>query len=258
MNTLMDLLFFVLGAIIGSFLNVCIYRLPREKSIITPGSSCPHCGKSISFYHNVPLVSYLILKGKCRHCGGQISPRYFAVELLTALLFVALFRVLGLTFDLAVFLMFVSGLIAISFIDLEFRIIPDTLSLGGVLLGIALAFFRPTFDYKDALLGVLAGGGVLWAIAFVYELVRKQEGMGGGDIKLLAMIGAFCGIKGVLFSLISGSLLGSMVGIPLMLVKRADAKYALPFGPFLSFGALLYVLTGDRIIYAFISLISSR
>jgi leader peptidase (prepilin peptidase)/N-methyltransferase len=258
MNALMDLLFFVLGGIIGSFLNVCIYRMPREKSIVTPASSCPQCGKSISFYDNIPLVSYLMLRGKCRHCSGPISAGYFAVELLTALLFVALFRVLGLSFDLAVFLMFVSGLIAISFIDLEFRIIPDTLSLGGVLLGIALAFFRPSFGYKDALLGILVGGGVLWAIAFVYELVRKQEGMGGGDIKLLAMIGAFCGMKGVLFSLVSGSLFGSLVGIPLMIVKHADAKYALPFGPFLSFGALLYVLVGDRIIYAFISVISPR
>ena len=258
MSITMDLLFFVLGGIIGSFLNVCVYRLPREKSIVTPGSSCPLCGKSISFYHNVPLVSYLMLRGRCRHCGGPISVRYFAVELLTALLFVALYRGWGLSFELAVFLVFVSGLIVISFIDLEFRIIPDTLSLGGLLVGVGFSFFRDGFTYKDALLGILLGGGVLWVIAFVYELVRKQEGMGGGDIKLLAMIGAFCGIKGVLFSLIFGSFLGSLVGIPLMIAKHADAKYALPFGPFLSFGAVLYVLAGDRIIYAIIDIISPR
>jgi leader peptidase (prepilin peptidase)/N-methyltransferase len=314
----MDSVFFVLGAIIGSFLNVCIHRMPREKSIVTPGSSCPHCDTPIRFYENIPLVSYLLLRGRCKSCGGSISARYFGVELLTAVLFVILFRALGLSFDLFVFLMFVSVLIVVSFIDFEFRIIPDTLSLGGLVAGLVLAFFRgpavpshagsvlvtlmiagllltagllfvwrrdfesrlleyfvslggllvgltllpfsgPPFTWwGDALPGILVGQGVLWAIAFVYELARKQEGMGGGDIKLLAMIGAFCGIKGVVFSLVSGSLVGSLVGIPLMIAKRADAKYALPFGPFLSAGAVLYVLAGERTIYAFINLISPR
>ncbi len=254
----MDLLFFVLGAIIGSFLNVCIYRLPRERSIVKPSSSCPHCEKAIPFYDNIPLLSYLLLRGKCRHCGGRISVRYFAVELITGLLFVILFRAWGLSLELGVFLVFVCCLIVLSFIDLEFRIIPDVLSLGGLLVGLAFSFFRPSFDYKDALLGILLGGGVLWAIASAYQLVRKQEGMGGGDVKLLAMIGAFCGVKGVLFSLVCGSLAGTLVGVPLMIVKHADARYALPFGPFLSFGALLYVLTGDRLIYAFINFISHR
>jgi leader peptidase (prepilin peptidase) / N-methyltransferase len=259
MGTLTGLLFFVLGAIIGSFLNVCIYRLPREKSIVTPGSSCPHCEKPIAFYDNIPFFSYLILRGKCRQCGGKISARYAAVELLTAVLYAVLFSVYGLSLELAVALLFVTILIVVSFIDLDFRIIPDVLSLGGLLAGAGFSFFRgPVFNYADAFWGVLLGGGVLWAIAFTYELLRKREGMGGGDIKLLAMIGSFCGIKGVLFSLVSGSLLGSLVGIPLMIAKRADTKYALPFGPFLSFGAMLYVLTGDRLIYAFINAISPR
>jgi leader peptidase (prepilin peptidase)/N-methyltransferase len=258
-NTFADLLFFVLGSIIGSFLNVCIYRLPREKSIVRPGSSCPHCGEPISFYDNIPILSYLILRGACRHCGGRISARYFAVELLTGLLYVALYSRYGLSLELAVVLLFVTVLIVVSFIDLEFRIIPDVLSLGGLLAGAGFSFFRmPTFSYMDALWGVLLGGGVLWAIASGYELLRKREGMGGGDIKLLAMIGSFCGTKGVLFSLVCGSLLGTLVGIPLMIIKHADTKYALPFGPFLSLGAALYVLTGDRIIYAFINAISPR
>ena len=258
MNIFSGPFFFLLGAIIGSFLNVCIYRLPREKSIVTPGSSCTLCGAPISFYDNIPIVSYLLLRGKCRHCGAAISGRYVLVELLTGLLYAALFSVHGLSVELAVGLLFVSALIVISFIDLEFRIIPDVLSLGGIVAGGVLCFFRPAFSYMDALLGIVLGGGVLWAIAFGYELLRKREGMGGGDIKLLAMIGSFCGIKGVLFSLIFGSLLGTLVGIPLMLIKHADTKYALPFGPCLSFGAVSYVLAGDRVIYAFLSLISAR
>jgi leader peptidase (prepilin peptidase) / N-methyltransferase len=253
---LIDLLIFVLGAIIGSFLNVCIYRLPREKSIVTPRSACPHCGRLISFHDNIPLLSYLILRGKCRACSASFSPRYFIVELLTALLYVAVFQVTGIGLELFVGLLFVSVLIVVSFIDLDFRIIPDPLSLGGLLVGIGLAFFRSGLSYVDALLGILVGGGLLWVIAFLYELARKQEGMGGGDIKLLAMIGAFCGVKGVFFSLVSGSLLGTMVGIPLMLIQHADTKYALPFGPFLSAGAVLYVLAGERLIYALIMFIT--
>ena len=255
---LIDLLIFVLGAIIGSFLNVCIYRLPREKSIVTPRSSCPHCGAPIRFYDNIPLVSYLILRGRCRGCGATFSPRYLMVELLTAMLYVAVYWVTGIGFELFVGLLFVSILIVISFVDLDFRIIPDVLSLGGLLVGIGLAFLRTGFSYVDALLGILVGGGVLWAIAFLYEWLRKQEGMGGGDIKLLGMIGAFCGMKGVLFSLIAGSLLGTMVGIPLMLIKHADTKYALPFGPFLSAGAVLYALAGERVIYELVMLITPR
>jgi leader peptidase (prepilin peptidase) / N-methyltransferase len=255
---LIDLLIFVLGAIIGSFLNVCIYRLPREKSIVTPRSACPHCEAPIRFYDNIPLLSYLILRGRCRGCGATFSPRYLIVELLTAILYVAVYRVTGVGFELFVGLLFVSILIVISFIDLDFRIIPDVLSLGGLLVGIGLAFLRTGFSYADALLGVLVGGGILWVIAFLYELLRKQEGMGGGDIKLLGMIGAFCGMKGVLFSLIAGSLVGTMVGIPLMLIKHADTKYALPFGPFLSAGAVLYALAGERLIYELVMLITPR
>ncbi len=254
--------FFVLGAIIGSFLNVCIYRLPRNESVIRPGSKCPACGAAIRFYDNIPLLSYLILRGKCRKCGQSISMRYAAVELLTALLFSAQFMLLGLSPELAVALIFTSILIVISFVDLEFLIIPDSLSLGGLLLGLVLSFVRGrTFFGQDlviafgsfpafvqSLLGVILGGGILYAIAKLYEIVRKAEGMGGGDIKLLAMIGAFCGVTGVVFALVSGSIIGTVVGIPLMLIKRQGTKYAIPFGPFLSLGALLYVMVGNRLI----------
>ena len=262
---LLEILSFILGAIIGSFLNVCIFRIPRDKSIVRPGSSCPGCGAPIRFYDNIPLISYLIiLRGKCRKCGEPISIRYAAVELLTALLFAAIVALFGLSVDAAAALIFACILIVISFIDLEFQIIPDIFSLGGLLLGMILSFVRtpPFFGQEilvpfgslpailQSLLGVLLGGGILYAIARLYEVVRKAEGMGGGDIKLLAMIGAFCGITGVVFSLVAGSIVGALVGLPLMLIKGKDTKYAVPFGPFLSLGALLYVFAGDTLINA--------
>ena len=251
-----DVLFFVLGAIIGSFLNVCIYRIPRDASIVRPGSRCPACAAPILFYDNIPLISYMVLRGRCRKCGRTIPIRYPLVELITAALFVVFYKALGLSLELPVSLVFVSLLIVISFIDLDHLIIPDILSLGGLLLGVVFSFFRSSFAYTDSLGGVLVGAGLLFAIAKLYELIRKREGMGGGDIKLLGMIGAFCGIKGVIFSLVSGSLLGTLAGLPLMLIKGEGMKYALPFGPFLSLGALLYAIAGNELIRLFFSLIS--
>ena len=251
-----DVLFFVLGAIIGSFLNVCIYRIPRDASIVRPGSRCPACAAPILFYDNIPLISYMVLRGRCRKCGRTIPIRYPLVELITAALFVVFYRVLGLSLELPVSLVFASLLIVISFIDLDHLIIPDILSLGGLLLGVVFSFFRSSFAYTDSLGGVLVGAGLLFAIAKSYELIRKREGMGGGDIKLLGMIGAFCGIKGVIFSLVCGSLLGTLAGLPLMLIKGEGMKYALPFGPFLSLGALLYAIAGNDLIRLFFSLIS--
>jgi len=251
-----SVLFFVLGAIVGSFLNVCIYRIPRDASIVRPGSRCPACAAPILFYDNIPLVSYMVLRGRCRKCGQTIPIRYPLVELITAALFLVFYRVLGLSPELPVSLVFASLLIVISFIDLDHLIIPDILSLGGLLLGVLLSFFRSSFTYADSLGGVLVGAGLLFAIAKSYELIRKREGMGGGDIKLLGMIGAFCGIKGVIFSLVSGSLLGTLAGLPLMLIKGEGMKYALPFGPFLSLGALLYAIAGNELIRLFFSFIS--
>ena len=251
-----DVLFFVLGAIIGSFLNVCIYRIPRDASIVRPGSRCPACAAPILFYDNIPLISYMVLRGRCRKCGRTIPIRYPLVELITAALFVVLYKVLGLSLELPVSLVFASLLIVISFVDLDHLIIPDILSVGGLLLGVVFSFFRSSFAYTDSLGGVLVGAGLLFAIAKSYELIRKREGMGGGDIKLLGMIGAFCGIKGVIFSLVSGSLLGTLAGLPLMLIKGEGMKYALPFGPFLSLGALLYAIAGNNLIRLFFGLIS--
>ncbi len=252
----MNVLFFVLGAIIGSFLNVCIYRIPQDASIVHPGSRCPACAAPILFYDNIPLISYMVLLGRCRKCGATIPIRYPLVELMTASLFVVFYRVLGLSIELPVSLVFASLLIVISFIDLDHLIIPDVLSLGGLLLGVALSFFRSSFSYTDSLGGVLLGAGLLFAIAKSYELIRKREGMGGGDIKLLGMIGAFCGIKGVVFSLVSGSFLGTIVGLPLMLIKGGGMKYALPFGPFLSLGALIYAIAGNQLTSLFLGIIS--
>ena len=199
------------------------------------------------------------MKGKCRDCGTKISVKYPIVEAITALLFVLLYRNLGLTFELFVFIVFVSALIVISFIDFEFKIIPDVLSIGGVIVGflfsIARPFFRqsgPEIRHSRFSLRDILGGGILFAIAWIYQLITKREGMGGGDIKLLGMIGAFCGIKGVIFSLICGSVAGTLVGVPLMFAKGESSKYAIPFGPFLSLGALIYLFVGDRVIYVFL------
>ncbi len=258
MEYLLSVLTIISGGIIGSFLNVCIYRLPRSRSIVAPPSSCPACEKPIKFYDNIPLVSYLLLRGKCRHCGSHISMRYPVVESVTALLFFMLYTKYDLSFEFAVYLFFVSLLVVISFIDLDFKIIPDVLSIGGLVAGFLLAFARPSFGCLDAIYGIVLGGGILFLIAFGYRVLAKREGMGGGDIKLLAMIGAFCGVKGVIFSLMTGSMIGTMVGIPLMLIKGENTKYAVPFGPFLSVGALIFIFVGDYLINGFIHLAAGR
>ena len=256
MKYFIDIAVLLFGGIIGSFLNVCIYRLPRNKSIVFPPSACPACAKRIEWYDNVPLISYLFLKGRCRGCGNRISIKYPLVESLTALFFFLLYKKYGLSLEFPVQMLFVALLIIISFVDLDFKIIPDTLSVGGVVAGLLLAFARPFFGFLSAIYGVILGGGILFAIAFIYQMVTKREGMGGGDIKLLAMIGSFCGVQGVLFTLMSASLFGTLVGLPLMLIKGEDTKYAVPFGPFLSLGALVYVFAGEELIYGFFNLIS--
>ena len=245
----------IFGLIVGSFLNVCIYRLPRETSIVSPGSSCPSCGMAIRFYDNIPVISYLVLRGKCRRCGASISIRYPVVELITAFLFCAVYLKAGLSWTSLALMLFSALLITLSLIDLEFQIIPDILSLGGIVAGFVFSFLRYGFGYKDALLGIFIGGGILFVIAYGYQLITKREGMGGGDIKLLGMIGAFCGLKGVIFSLVAGSLLGTIVGIPLMVMQKKDMKYAIPFGPFLSLAALVFVFFGDTIIYVFLKVL---
>ena len=238
---------FIFGAAIGSFLNVCIFRLPAKTSIITPGSRCPHCLKPLRFYDNIPLISFILLRGKCRNCGGKISWRYPLVELLTAVFALMLFLKFGLTLKFFTFFIFVAVLIVITFIDLDHQIIPDIISLPGIPLFFLAAIFLVKIPWLEALLGLLIGGGILFAIAVVYELITKREGMGGGDIKLLAMIGGFLGLKSLMFVLFFSSFSGAIIGITAMIIKKQDMKYAVPFGPFLAAAAVAYIFWGEAL-----------
>jgi leader peptidase (prepilin peptidase)/N-methyltransferase len=236
---------FIFGAVVGSFLNVCIFRLPAEASIIKPRSQCPYCHHSIRNYDNIPIISFILLRGKCRDCGGKISWRYPLVELITALLALLLFLKFGLTLKFLIFFIFTAVLIVITFIDLDHQIIPDILTLPGIPIFCLAAIFLVKIPWSEALIGLLIGGGVLFAIAFVYEFITKREGMGGGDIKLLAMIGGFLGWKSLMFILLFSSFSGAIVGITAMIIQKQDMKYAVPFGPFLSAAAVAYIFFGD-------------
>jgi len=228
---------FLVGACIGSFLNVVIYRLPRGESIVSPRSRCPGCGRQIGVLENIPIVSFIALGGKCAGCGGAISWRYPAVELLTASGFGAIFLLDGPGIPLLRDLLFFSLLIPIAFIDIDHRIIPDELSLGGLVAGILLSFL-PGGDWIGSVGGALLGGGILYATAFLYEKIREAEGMGGGDIKLLAMIGAFVGWRGTLATIFFGALLGAIGGMLAMRKGGDGLKTAIPFGPYLCVAAL--------------------
>ncbi|MBU1343668.1 MAG: prepilin peptidase, partial [Proteobacteria bacterium] len=234
-----EVFIFTFGACIGSFLNVCVYRIPEDKSIVTPGSFCPNCNTSIPFYCNIPILSYLFLMGRCKFCRHLISVRYPLIEALTGFFALFIFQKFGITPVGGFWFVFISVLITISFIDIDHQIIPDILSVPGILIFSSSFYFLPEMTIKNTLLGILAGGGSLYAVALLYYLLRKQEGMGGGDIKLLAMIGAATGIKGVFFTIFAGSLFGTIAGFLIMLyTKIADTKLRIPFGPFLSLGAI--------------------
>jgi leader peptidase (prepilin peptidase) / N-methyltransferase len=241
------LVFFV-GCCLGSFLNVCIYRLPRDLSIILPGSHCPRCQTPIRFYDNIPLVSYLLLGGKCRKCQDKISWGYPLVEALTGVLAVALYTRFGLTLHFFPFFALTAALIVITFIDLEHRIIPDIISLPGIVIGAGIAIWAPWITLQDSLIGALIGGGSLFVVAIIYEKVTKREGMGMGDVKLLAMIGAWLGWEAVLFTIFLASLTGTIIGGIAMLVHKQGRHYALPFGPFLAFAAIAYIFWGTAIL----------
>ena len=249
---LLNYFVFIFGAVVGSFLNVCIFRLPAKTSIIKPLSQCPHCHHPIRFYDNIPIISFIVLRGKCRDCDGKISWRYPLVELITAVLSLLLFLQFGLTLRFLIFFIFTAVLIVITFIDLDHQIIPDVLTLPGIPIFFLLAIFVVKIPWLEALIGLLIGGGVLFAIAFVYELLTKREGMGGGDIKLLAMIGGFLGWKSLIFILLFSSFSGAIVGITAMIIKKQDMKYAVPFGPFLSAAAVAYLFWGDAFMHVLI------
>lgn len=265
---------FALGAIIGSFLNVVIHRLPREESIVFPNSRCPSCGANISFYDNIPVLSYLILRGRCRNCRAPISARYPAVEALTGLLYVAVFLHDGLTMGLPFDLVFVTALVALIFIDAEFMILPDAITYPGMLFALLARIVvpylanRPVFDDLDsfshgalanwpvwaasltgAVLGALAGGGSLWLIGWLWQRLRGVEAMGLGDVKMMLMVGAYLGWRLTVLTIFLGVLTGSIAGVTLMLRRGTrDMQMLLPFGIFLGIGAIISLLFGASII----------
>jgi leader peptidase (prepilin peptidase) / N-methyltransferase len=238
----------IFGSLIGSFLNVCILRLPEGSSIVTPGSHCPRCKKPIRFYDNIPLVSYLILGGRCRYCHESISAQYPLVEGTTALASFFLFLKFGLSWSYLFYFCFLAALIVITVIDLFHQIIPDVISLPGILVGLLGSLILPQMAFLHSFLGAVLGGGSLFLVATTYERLFKREGMGGGDVKLLAMIGAFLGWQAVILTILLSSLIGSVVGILIILIKGKDFKYAIPFGPFLSLGAVISLFFGEALI----------
>jgi leader peptidase (prepilin peptidase)/N-methyltransferase len=253
---------FIFGATVGSFLNVCIARIPNGESIVHPPSHCPKCKALIPVYCNIPLLSYVLLRGRCRSCSAKISPRYFFVELLMSSLAVALYYQFGFSLAFLVSFIFVGVLIVISFIDLDVRIVPDVISLPGIVAGLLFSVvaryviddpFELIPSPLSALIGVLVGGGFLLALAWAYEAFTGVEGMGGGDIKLLAMIGAFLGWTSIPFTLFFASLTGSVIGLGFMIGKGVGRRFALPFAPFLCLGALLYLLFGQDLIQFYLN-----
>lgn len=246
-------LFTLVGAAVGSFLNVCISRIPEGVSIVFPASRCPSCGHPIRYYDNIPVVSYLLLKGKCRDCRGTISFRYPLVEIVTALFAGLLFWKYGLTPAYPAVFLFVCLLIVITLIDIDQQIIPHVLTLPGIPIFALLAVLLMGLPVVEAFLGIMIGAGVLYFVAVYYEALTGREGMGGGDVNLLALLGAFLGWKSLLFILLASSLMGAVVGIAVILLKGKDMRYAIPFGPFLCGAAVLYLFIGEDMTGLFFS-----
>ncbi|MFN7729004.1 MAG: prepilin peptidase [Bdellovibrio sp.] len=239
--------FFVLGAILGSFANVAILRFQSNESVVTPASRCPKCQAPILWRDKIPLLSWFLLRGQCRACKAPISKRYVVVEFLTAVLFCATFAKVGWSWTLLELLIFFSGLVIVSFIDLDTFLLPDKYTLPGMVIGLAGAALSPDRSFLDSVLGLVFGGGFLWAVAYFYYVLRKEEGMGGGDIKLLGWIGAVLGWQSIAFTIIAASLVGSVIGLLAASRDNKGMKTVIPFGPSLAFGAVLYVLAGQNI-----------
>lgn len=259
----------IFGSLVGSFLNVCIHRLPLGESIVWPGSHCPKCNKPIPWYLNIPLLSFIVLRGRCRYCKEKIVFRYFLVELLTALFFLFFFMYFGMGFSFIFYIIFVCGLIIATFVDFQHRIIPDEISLGGIVVGFVLNAargFYPGFSGRsgvydlgpavDSFAGIIAGGGIIFLMGFVFDTVYfkllkkppiqgETESMGGGDVKLLAMIGAFLGWKAALLTFFIAPFFGIVVGV-INLVTKKD--HLIPYGPFLSLAAVLTIFWADNIL----------
>jgi leader peptidase (prepilin peptidase)/N-methyltransferase len=244
----MSVVFFAaLGLVIGSFLNVCIYRLPRRESVTWPGSHCTACNRALAWYENIPLLSWLALRGRCRTCGEPISAMYPAVEAVTAIVFVAGSLIYGVTPLLAARLLFACAMIVLFAIDLRHHILPNAITVPGIVIGFVLSVLLPP-GWLDSLIGLMAGGGVLFAIAEIYLRLRGIEGLGMGDVKMLAMIGAFLGWKLMLVTLVLASFSGSLIGLAIIASGRGGMKFALPFGTFLAVGALVAAVAGDPLL----------
>jgi leader peptidase (prepilin peptidase)/N-methyltransferase len=267
---------FAFGLVVGSFLNVCIVRLPRGGSIVTPPSHCPRCQSGIRFYDNIPVISFLLLRGKCRKCGEPISWQYPLVELMNALFYLWIVSEFGLGGEAFLMMALCSSLIVITVIDYDHMIIPDIITLPGMLLGLSLApfFMSPLGDplpfnlgnllpntgpymtgFLNSLIGLILGGFPLLAIGWIWEKLRHVEAMGGGDVKLMGMVGSFLGWKGALLTIMLGALTGSVAGALLIVLKRHKMEKLIPFGPFLAVGAVASAFFGPDIISWYLGLI---
>lgn len=261
----LTLLAFFFGACIGSFLNVCIHRIPREESVVHPRSHCPHCGYMIPWYHNIPLVSWVALRAKCAQCRAPISARYFLVELLTAFLFLLVWNRFGASVLTPVYWLAVSGLILGTFVDFEHLIIPDRVTLGGMIIGVALSVCFPVLHglgnrYQSltaSVLGLVVGSGLLLAVAWLGRWVFKKDAMGMGDVKLLGAMGAFLGWKAVIFIIMLSSVAGSLVGGVMVLMRRKEWQSQIPYGPYLALAALLWILGGSAWMDAYVAWLQS-
>ncbi|MBI3999958.1 MAG: prepilin peptidase [Candidatus Omnitrophica bacterium] len=255
---LSSIFIFILGTIFGSFFNVCIHRLPREESIAWPPSRCPACQKSIAWYDNIPLLSLVCLKGCCRYCGVRIAPRYFVVEFMTGLFYLWIWFYFGLTVQALVCAVLFSLLLVATVVDLEHQIIPDEVSLGGFGAGILFSILIPSLHGETiwwrglihSALGALVGGGIIYATGVIGSFIFKKEAMGGGDVKLLAMLGAFVGWKKVILVYLLAPVLALPLGLFLKFVKRADV---IAYGPFLSLAGWMSFLWGDQFIVWYLS-----
>ncbi|MGB8657411.1 MAG: prepilin peptidase [Candidatus Zixiibacteriota bacterium] len=253
MNTTILILIVLTGLALGSFLNVCIYRIPQKKSLLFPNSFCPKCGTGIRFRDNIPLLSYLLLGGRCRKCKQKISLQYPLVEFTTSALLVSAYLRFGLSWDFAAKSILILVLMAAFFIDLKHRIIPDVLTLPGVIVGFLLSFLVKFPSVPGSLLGILVGGGMFYLAAVLGELIFKKESMGGGDIKLAMMLGAFLGWRNILLVLLLSAFLGSLVGvIALLFSGEVKRTRTIPFGPFLALGAVIAIFFGDAMISAYL------
>jgi leader peptidase (prepilin peptidase)/N-methyltransferase len=252
MTPLVVLVFALAGLMIGSFLNVCIYRLPRRESIVWPASHCTSCNRPLAWFENVPVIGWLALSGRCRTCGSRISAMYPLVEVTTAVVFAGGVLVYGLSPLLFVRLAFACALIVLFVIDLQHRILPNVITLPGIAAGFAASLFLPP-GWLSSLIGILAGGGILFAIAEAYYRLRGIEGLGMGDVKMLAMIGAVLGWPLMLLTLVFASFAGSLVGVGLIASRRGGMQAALPFGTFLALGALVAAVAGDPILSWYLS-----